>query len=307
VLDDRTSNVYKLVALIILSAILLLAACGAEGTPIPTPTEVASTATPTEEVIRTTASTPTLIPQESNVCAPGSAPEFITQVVLAEETEGENFTPVGVTDRFTPEQSTFHAVVTLENAPANTSLRAVWYLLRAEGYTPNTKIDETELTVAAGGSRNVEFTLENTQDVWPPGSYCIEVYAEGDLALSKPFSVTGTTTPSTAGAEVVRQVVMAEGTQPGSFEPVNPTITFQKDAEFIHAVIQVEDAPPNSVFRARWYPPNQDPLDFELTTGGTRWLDFRLTPSPDGFPTGDYQVEIYVNDNLADTKTFRVE
>jgi outer membrane usher protein FimD/PapC len=195
----------------------------------------------------------------------------------------------------------------LQDAPANLVLGAKWYLIDATGFTPNTKIDENDLTVAGGGTRNVDFTLQNSGNLWPPGTYCVEIYADGTHALSQEFRVTGDATPSNAGVEVVRQVVLAQDADPGAFTPINPTTTFKSDAPFIHATVEISDAPPNTIFRARWYPPSEDPLDFDLTTSGTRWMDFRLTPTPTGFPTGQYQVEIYVNDQLAKTVEFTVE
>lgn len=300
----RLSMKHLTVALALTGAILLFAACGAESAP-PEPT---MTPTPTQALTKKpTSNDATAELQSATICAEGKAPGYLKQVVLARNTEGTNFTPVEITEEYSPSDTTFHAVATLEGAPANTKLRAVWYLLKASGYTPETKIDENELSVGEGGSRNVDFTLKNTQDKWPSGAYCVEVYADGTLALSKKFTVTGETTPSTAGVDVLTQVVLAEDTDPGSFKPINPTTTFKKDAAFIHAAIQIQDAPLNTIFRARWNPPNQEPLDFDLTTNGTRWLDFRLTPAPDGFPAGEYKVEIYVNDQLADTKTFTVE
>ncbi len=293
-----------LIALICLSAFILLTACASETpTPVP-PTPLAATDTPAPTTAPPTA---TLAPQASGICTQGSLPAYITKVVLAKDTQGENFEPVDVTDAFEPTQATFHAIVTLQDAPKNLQLGSKWYLVQAEGYKPNTKIDENTLSVDQGGSRNVDFTLKAAQDRWPAGTYCVEIYADGNLALAKMFTVVDNKQPSGAGADVVKAIVLAEDTKPDTFEPVNPTTTFKPNAPFIHAAVQIEKAPANTKFRARWHPPSQDPLDFDLTTDGTRWLDFRLTPTPDGFPKGAYTVEIYVNDELVDTKTFQVE
>lgn len=304
--SNPTQNVKSmLIALSILSAIVLLAACGGESpTQIP-PTSLPPTDAPTATRVRATS---TRAAQASNVCAPGNAPAYITQVVLAKGSQGENFTPVDITDEFAPNQATFHAIVTLENAPANLTLGSKWYLVQATGYTPNSLIDDNEIPVDQGGSRNVDFTLKTSQDTWPAGTYCVEIYAEGNLALSKSFSVIGDTTPSNATASIVKQIVLAQDTKPETFEPVNPTTVFKTNAQAIHAAVQIENAPANTLFQAKWYPPNQEPLEFNLPpVDGSRWIDFRLTPAPDGFPTGEYQVEIYLNGELVDTKTFTVE
>ncbi|MBI1882273.1 MAG: hypothetical protein HYR94_29220 [Chloroflexi bacterium] len=79
----------------------------------------------------------------------------ITNAVMAKETQGDNFDPVGVTDAYDPDQPEFHAVVTLSNAPSDTKVKAVWIALDVgNAAAPNTTIDETEVT--AEGSRNVD-------------------------------------------------------------------------------------------------------------------------------------------------------
>lgn len=284
--------------------IFLLAACGG-GTPAQVPT-----APPTATLAPASTSnpkTPTLAAIDSDICAPGNQPDFIQQVVLAKDTQGANFEPVDVTEAYEPNQATLHAVVTLKNAPKNLQLGSVWYLMQASGYKPQ-KIEGNNLEVAAGGSRNVDFTLKGTQSAWPVGSYCVEIYANGKLAASKPFSVVTGSSTTSAGIQVVQDIVLAEGAKPDTFEPVNPTNTFKKDAGAIHATVKIQDAPASTVISAKWYPPDQEPLEFNLPpVDGTRWLDFRLTPTPDGFPGGEYKVEIFVNETLVDTKTFTVQ
>lgn len=294
----------KLIALVVLSAMSLLAACGGEdATQVP-----ATPLAPTKVPVATQASpTATRAAQASGICAQGNLPAYIKEMVLAKDVQGENFTPVDITDAYAPTQATFHAIVTLQDAPQNLKLASKWYLVQAAGYTPNTKIDENELPVDQGGSRNVDFTLKTTQDAWPSGTYCVEIYAAGNLVLSKNFTVVANTAPSNAMGSVVKQIVLAQDARPATFEPVNPTTTFKANAPTIHATVEIQDAPANTNLRARWYPPTQDPLDFDLTADGTRWIDFRLTPAPDGFPTGEYKAEIYVNQELVDTQTFTVE
>lgn len=284
--------------------IFLLTACGGEtSTPVPAK-PLAATDAP---ALTTRTITPTLAAIASDICAPGNQPNFIAQVVLAKDTQGANFEPIDVTEAYDPAQATFHAVVTLKDAPKNLQLGSKWHLVEASGYKPQ-QIDANTLDIADGGSRNVDFTLKGTQTAWPVGSYCVEIYANGELAVSKPFSVVASSATSNAGAAVVTDIVLAEDAKPDTFEPVNPTDTFKKNAQAIHAAIKIQDAPANTRFQAKWYPPNQEPLEFNLPpVDGTRWLDFRLTPAPDGFPTGEYKVEIYVNEKLVDTKTFMVE
>ncbi len=302
-LENQMKNIF--IALATLSALVLCAACGGEtSTAIPA-TRPAATDTPT--TIAASAKTPTLAAIASDVCAPGETPPFITQVVLAKDAQGANFEPIEITENFKATQETLHAVVTLQDAPDNLQLGATWRLMQAVGYTPQ-QIDANTLQITDGGSRNVDFTLKGTQPAWPVGAYCVEIYVDGKLAVSKPFHVIASSASPNADARVVTDIVLATDAKPVTFEPVNPTNLFTKNAEAIHAVVKIQDAPANTLLRAQWYPPNQEPLEFKLPpVDGTRWLDFRLTPTPDGFPPGEYKVEIYVNDQLVDTKTFTVQ
>lgn len=291
-------------ALALLSAFIVFVACGVEA-----PTDVPPADTTPGAVIPTVGSaraTATPGPQTSDICGPGVAPDYLKSVVLATATDQE-FAPVDVVEEFEPTQKALHAVVTLENAPQDLALGAQWYVLQAEGIIPNSKLDDTQLRIPASPERNVDFSISTPEVTWPSGTYCVEIYAEGNLAFSKVFTVTPNTTPSNATAAVLKQVVLATDIDPGTFAPINPTNTFPSDGPLIHATVELVEAPANTRLRSRWYPPGNEPLEFHLTGNGSGWFDFQLLPSADGFPTGDYKVEIYVNDRLAETKTFVVE
>src|SRR5581483_10339161 len=244
------------IALVIGSAILLsiLTACG-QDTPTPAPT-----LTPTAP-LRPTVATPaaasatlTPAPQASGVCAPGTKPIFLQDVVLAQDTQGDNFTPVNVTNSFAPDQSTFHAIVTLKDAPSNLKLTAKWYLVQAAGFQPNTKINESEFTIKnVSGNNDLLLKRQENMKAWPPGSYCVEIYADGNLASSKNFQVVNNA-PSPIGINPVKQVVLAEGINPTTYEPVNPMNKFKTNAPFIYTVVRIEDSPPGTMYKVKWYP-----------------------------------------------------
>jgi hypothetical protein len=111
----------------------------------------------------------------------------------------------------------------------------------------------------------------------------------------------------------VSQVVLAKDAQGDTKDPVNPTRVFtSKDT--IHAVVIIENAPDNTIFKAIWYivdvgnanQPNSVIDSNELVSGGTRNLDFSLPPD-DQWPAGSYKVEIYVNEILDQVVNFKVQ
>jgi hypothetical protein len=112
---------------------------------------------------------------------------------------------------------------------------------------------------------------------------------------------------------LVKTVTMAEGTQGDNRDPVNPTMAFKQEATF-HAVVAVDNAPDNSAFKAVWYADDTNGVaecntkidEYELTTSGSRNLDFSLKPTTK-WPTGRFSVEIYVNGVLDQVVMFVVQ
>jgi hypothetical protein len=108
--------------------------------------------------------------------------------VMATSTQGDNFDPVGITTIFPP-QATFHAVVTITDAPDNSKIKAMWYAVDVgSAAAPNSLIDQYELS--ANGSRNIDFTLQPKAG-WPQGTYRIDIDGNGTLAKSVTFQVQG--------------------------------------------------------------------------------------------------------------------
>ncbi len=299
-----------IIALVLWSAMLLslLAACGQETpTAMPSPTPTAPNPTTTSTSAAAAPATLTPAPQASGICAQGTKPAFIQDVVLAQDTQGNNFTPVNATHSFAPDQPTFHAIVTLKEAPPNLTLTAKWYLLQAVGFQPNTKLNESEFTIKnSSGNNDLALKRQENLKVWPPGSYCVEIYADKNLAISQPFQVVNHAL-APAGINPIKQVVLAEGINPTTYEPVNPTTTFKSNAPLIYTAVRIEDSPPGTIYKVKWYPPGVPPLEQPLQPGPKTWFESHLIPLSGSFPTGKYQVEIYVNDQLVDTETFTVE
>lgn len=86
---------------------------------------------------------------------------------------------------FSPDQQTFYCIVELANAPADTTLKAVWTVVLAEGTDPDLLLDETELTT---GDDTITFELTNDQ-LWPTGSYKVDLYLNDTLDRTLTFEV----------------------------------------------------------------------------------------------------------------------
>jgi hypothetical protein len=187
----------RFIGISVLLGVALLAACGGKGLqqPIGVTTAPASTVAATADVnaVQTkaaasvfateTAAAQTAAPPTGSV---GGSADFITNVVMATSTHGANFDPVGITTTFSPE-ATFHAVVTITDAPDSSKIKAMWYAVDVgSAASPNTLIDQYELTT--NGSRNIDYTL-NPKSAWPQGTYRVDIYGNGTLAKGVTFQV----------------------------------------------------------------------------------------------------------------------
>lgn len=103
----------------------------------------------------------------------------IKDVTMARDAEGKQPTTTFAQDE------TFYCVVQLANAPDDTTVKAAWTAVEAEGVEPNFFIDETELTT---GSGSLHFKLSN-DNLWPKGRYKVDLYVNGKLARTVDFKV----------------------------------------------------------------------------------------------------------------------
>jgi hypothetical protein len=83
------------------------------------------------------------------------------------------------------QNDTFWAIVTLANAPDDTTLKAVWYAVEAENTDPNFMIDEITTT---SGDGTIPFSLVN-DGPWPLGKYKVELFLNDKLANTLEFQV----------------------------------------------------------------------------------------------------------------------
>lgn len=83
--------------------------------------------------------------------------------------------------------SIFYAVVDLANAPDDTTLKAMWYAVNAQGVEANFFIDEASITTSDG---RLNFNLQNQAGMlWPSGTYRVDLYLNDKLDRSLDFSV----------------------------------------------------------------------------------------------------------------------
>jgi hypothetical protein len=117
--------------------------------------------------------------------APSSS-GIITDVILARDVEGVDLNPVDPTTVFNSD-SIVHAVVQIEDAPANTNFTAEFYVVDVgDAAQPNSLITSTDLV--ADGTRYLDFNLTPTTS-WPAGTYRVDILVNGELDQSVEYTV----------------------------------------------------------------------------------------------------------------------
>ncbi len=113
-------------------------------------------------------------------CGGSFSTASIDSAILSADGEGAQETAV-----FSPED-TFYCIVTLANAPDDTTVKAAWTLIEAEGQEPNQLIDEVETT--SNGDSVFPFSL-TADTLWPAGKYKVDLYLNGTLDRTLEFEV----------------------------------------------------------------------------------------------------------------------
>jgi len=139
----------------------------------------------------------------------------ISEATLARDADGNDPTTVFNQD------DTFYVVVQLANAPDDTSVKAVWTAVEADGVDPNFTLDEAEVTSGGG---ELFFELSNVKK-WSAGTYKVDLLLNEELDRSLEFEVEG----EVAAAEVEEEPTATPSPSPTP-EP-EPTATETLEAQ----------------------------------------------------------------------------
>ncbi|MDW7657172.1 MAG: zinc ribbon domain-containing protein [Bacillota bacterium] len=103
---------------------------------------------------------------------------------------------------------------------------------------------------------------------------------------------------------------MASMIDPDSLQAVNKTDRFSTDTPIIYATALLKNAPEDTLITAKWYYVTEDidiaSVDLE-STETNQYVSFSLSRPDNGFPIGDYEVELYVDEELSVTLEFSVK
>lgn len=295
----------------------------AEPTPTPSPTlppTITPTTAPTGTPATTAANTPTraaatptvrgATPAPTTATAPAGAASgstcpalppanpkpsgVIAKVTMALGTQGDNKEPVNPTTNFAP-NAVFHAVVAIQNAPANTKFTASWYATDLGAPDCNIDIDSTDLST--DGTRNIDFDL-TPNNTWPAGKYRVEIFVNDVLDRVVSFTVGGGTAAATPTAA-------PRGMSAPTLRPTTAPTRVPPTATPVANACSLQPGQSGLLFTNTY--------DFKvlLTIGGGSWgtHDFWFEPkstTPIQFPPGSYTATLTIpgkgNYQFADDK-----
>jgi len=223
-------------------------------------------------------------------CGP-SGPPSIGEVVSAKSLDA-SYKPVELTTTYMPTDE-FQLSVEVKNLVAG-SVVSVKYSVDGQPY------EESTLTADKAGSGYYGFSLKGSVTGHQPGKYKADVYLDGALSKTIEFTV------EQAGPPALTKVVFAKALDRDK-RPTNLTDTYtSKETFFICALGENMVAGAKVEIKVIYEDQNVS-NSFDVTTPGTQYFTLTIDPSTDGHPIGNYQVEVYLDGNLAATGSFSVK
>jgi hypothetical protein len=107
----------------------------------------------------------------------------------------------------------------------------------------------------------------------------------------------------------IESIILSKDIGPDSV-PVDPATEFKSGTSIIYISVKVNNMTPEDKLAVEWnYLETGDEIRTQTTTGetGSGYIGFKLINVDQGFPTGNYNVLVYLNDELYETLEFSVK
>ncbi len=228
----------------------------------------------------------------------GSSTPSLGNFSTAEEI-GDDDRPVEEVTEFSPDTEIIYATCELSNAPPDTEIKTEWYYL-----DDNERFTTLRHTVGGGsGPLWFRYELEN-ESMWPVGDYEVRFFLNGERVGESEFSVEPDEEASLSNFALAENVD-DEG------RPVETVKELSSDTEKFYVTFEVSNALSSTEIRGDlYYVDNESlvlstPLNLDgFYTGPAK---FHFTKPHDGWPTGNYEVRVFLDGDRVETISFSVK
>lgn len=171
----------------LLSAILLLGACGKEqpAAPASAPPPASTTAlapAPASTAALPPATTTSAPAMATSVAAP-AAPLTVAKLTLGSKVDAD-YKVTRVSNSFAPNDKTIYASVATEGSSGGATLNAKWSYLEGQGQL----VSNISQSIATDGPAITTFKVQNP-DLWPEGKYRVEISLDGKPVSKQDFEI----------------------------------------------------------------------------------------------------------------------
>ncbi|MCX5993742.1 MAG: hypothetical protein NT177_05930 [Chloroflexi bacterium] len=218
--------------------------------------------------------------------------------------------PLLAADNFTPDINTIYCSVKLNAPSAKSTVRADWYLVKS---------DEAGLTDTMIGSGSVAAetpfvvcSFARAETPLPRGEYQVKLYFDNKFVQAVPFQVQG---EAAASAATLSEAALSSGIDTLTGKPIGSASIFPSDTTGIYCSVKVSGAGFGDQIKARWVYAGGELKGFEGKTigedstkvEGREYVSFPIGRAEGkNFPTGDYNVNVYVGDKGQVSLDFKV-
>ena len=111
----------------------------------------------------------------------------------------------------------------------------------------------------------------------------------------------------------IESITLSQDVDDSSFAPIDPTEVFDSGTSIIYLSVKINNMTPKDSLTVTWYymETGEELETMSSTTeeSGSGYIGFSIKSimSDNIFPSGNYKVEVYLNDKLYETKDFSVK
>jgi|GEM_PF-1543476 len=249
--------------------------------------------------------TVTATPGDGRVTAPHPAATSGSRKAIMCKNLTSNMGPDEKSDVFSP-TDIFYCSVNIKGLKKGTVVTAKWY-------KGETFIKEYPCEINVSNAAYIGFSLKPPPTKWPAGDdYRVEIFVDDTPSEEASFRVEDGGESSSSETEMdpalkncLKSSTLCRDVD-DDYNPVDETDVFGRNDTF-NCLVVVENAPANTVVKARWYHGEDmmDEKEYPIKDGGDKTVNLYCKKKTAWTP-GDYSVELSLNNHPVEVKKLTV-